>query len=263
MNSFAVRKFVFNGEKITMEKIHLIMPMGGGGTRFGDKGFDLPKPLIKLQGKPFFYWATQSVVKFLDVQDITFVVLQEHIEKFDIKNRILEFYPEARFQVIPEVLKGAVLTCCEGVKSIDDTLPVLFNDCDHAFLCNSFYEFCQKSDFGPVDGALLTFKSDSPAFSYVIFDEKHNVKGTIEKQVLSDEAICGAYYFKNIDIFRSAVDKYLINCSYKEFFISGVYNEMGARGDRIITFGIDEHISFGTPDEYDMAMNDIRLRDLL
>ena len=40
-----------------MDKIHLIMPMGGGGTRFGNMGFELPKPLIELQGRPFFYWA--------------------------------------------------------------------------------------------------------------------------------------------------------------------------------------------------------------
>ena len=185
-----------------MEKIHLIMPMGGEGTRFGNKGFVLPKPLIELQGKPFFYWATQSVVKFVDVQDITFVVLQEHIDKFDIKNRILEYYPNAKFQIIPHVLNGAVLTCSEGVKLIDDDLPILFNDCDHAFVCKKLYEFCQKANFSDVDGALLTFKSDSPAFSYAIFDEKHNVTGTIEKQVMSDEAICGAYYFKNKDIFK-------------------------------------------------------------
>ena len=54
------------------------MPMGGGGTRFGNKGFDVPKPLIELQGKPFFYWATKSVEKFVDIEDLTFVVLQDH-----------------------------------------------------------------------------------------------------------------------------------------------------------------------------------------
>ena len=49
-----------------MKKIHLIMPMGGGGTRFGNKGFDVPKPIIGLQGKPFFYWASKSVEKVVD-----------------------------------------------------------------------------------------------------------------------------------------------------------------------------------------------------
>lgn len=245
-----------------MSKIHLVMPMGGGGTRFGNKGFELPKPLIELQGSPFLYWATQSVCKFVDVQDITFVVLQEHIERFEIDKRIKEYYPEANIQVIPHVLNGAVLTCCEGVKVIDDNLPILFNDCDHAFVCSDFYNFCKEELFDDVDGALLTFESNSPNFSYVKFDEEGRVIGTIEKVVASNEAICGAYYFKNKEIFNTAVESYLKKCSYKEFFVSGVYNEMAERGDKIITFNMDKHISFGTPEEYDVALNDERLGEL-
>ena len=40
------------------------------------------------------------------------------------------------------------------------------------------------------------------------------------------------------------------------------YNEMAKDGCVIKTFKIDEHISFGTPDEYDVAINDERLREL-
>lgn len=245
-----------------MEKIHLIMPMGGGGTRFGNKGFHVPKPLIILQGKPFFYWATQSIVKYIDVADITFVVLKEHIDQYEIDKKIREFYPQAIIQVIPQVLNGAVLTCCEGIKAIQDNLPILFNDCDHAFRSEAFEKFCHKAEFQQVDGALLTFESDSPNYSYVKFNAEHEVIGTIEKQVVSREAICGAYYFKNKEVFSSAVDLYLKECQYKEFFVSGVYNVMTRCNNRIITFPVDEHISFGTPEEYDTASTDERVRKL-
>ncbi len=245
-----------------MEKIHLIMPMGGGGTRFGNKGFHVPKPLIILQGKPFFYWATQSVVKYIDVADITFVVLKEHIDQYEIDKKIREFYPQAIIQVIPQVLNGAVLTCCEGIKTIQDKLPILFNDCDHAFRSEAFEKFCHKAEFQQVDGALLTFESDSPNYSYVKFNAEHEVIGTIEKQVVSREAICGAYYFKNKEVFSSAVDLYLKECQYKEFFVSGVYNVMARCKNRIITFPVDEHISFGTSEEYDTASTDERVRNL-
>lgn len=244
-------------------KLNLIMPMGGGGTRFGNKGFNLPKPLIELQGKPFFYWAVQSIVKYIEVEDIVFVVLQEHIDKFDIDKKILELYPSAKIQVIPHVLNGAVLTCCEGIKMVEDDLPILFNDCDHAFTCSDFQKFCEKADFSEVDGALLTFESDNPAYSYVKFDESGKVIGTIEKEVVSNEAICGAYYFKNKKIFSEAVYTYLEKCAYKEFFVSGVYNEMVDTDKNIVTFSIDEHISFGTPDEYDVAVSDGRLNRLV
>ena len=237
------------------------MPMGGGGTRFGNKGFNLPKPLIEIQGKPFFYWATQSVCKFVDIKDLTFVVLKEHIDEFHIDQRIREFYSDAGIQVIPHVLNGAVLTCCEGLKLIEDNAPLLFNDCDHAFISGQFYEYCRQGEFAGVDGALLTFESDNPAYSYVRFDEEGKVIGTIEKEVVSNEAICGAYYFRNKEIFQEAVDSYLKKCAYKEFFVSGVYNEMADRGEDLVTFKIDEHISFGTPDEYDRAVNDRRFSE--
>lgn len=246
-----------------MDKIHLIMPMGGGGTRFGNKGFQLPKPLIELQGKPFFYWAAQSVLKFVAVKDITFVVLQEHVNSFRIDEKIRRFYPDSRIHIIPHVLNGAVLTCNEGIKGISDNCPVLINDCDHAFVCRSFYDFCGRADFSSPDGALLTFLSDSPNFSYVRFDSQGNVTGTIEKMAISKEAICGAYYFRNKELFFSAMESYLRKCDYQEFFISGLYNEMAVKRERLITFPLDEHISFGTPDEYDIAAKDKRLGVLI
>lgn len=246
-----------------MDKIHLIMPMAGGGTRFANNGFEMPKPLIELQDKPFFYWAVQSVAKYVEVQDIIFVVLQEHVDKYQIDSKIHEYYPEAIIHVIPELLNGAVLTCCEGMKEVSDELPILFNDCDHAFICNSFYEFCNKGNFDSLDGAMLTFQSDSPKYSYVQFDELGNVIRTIEKQVVSNEAICGAYYFKNKDLFFNAVQTYLNHCTYKEFFVSGVYNEMAAKQQIIKTFPTDVHISFGTPDEYNIAIHDKRIEKLI
>lgn len=245
-----------------MKKIHLVMPMGGGGIRFGSAGFEQPKPLIRLQGKPFFYWAVQSVVKFMDVADMIFVVLQEHVEKYAIDREIKAYYPQAVVHVIPCMLNGAVLTCLEGIKEIRDDAPVLFNDCDHAFVCRQFYGYCENADFSSPDGALLTFYSDNPGFSYVKHDMDGNVSGTAEKKVVSSEAVCGAYYFKNRGIFEDAAEAYLSKCEYQEFFMSGLYNEMAAKGQKITTFCLDAHISFGTPQEYNLAADDRRLEEL-
>ena len=67
-------------------KLHLIMPMGGAGSRFFKNGFVMPKPLIEINGKPFLYWATQSIIKDVDVADITFIVLKQHITEFELWN---------------------------------------------------------------------------------------------------------------------------------------------------------------------------------
>lgn len=236
-----------------MDGLNLIMPMAGGGTRFANQEFNLPKPLIEIYDKPFFYWATQSITKFVDVASLTFVVLNEHIQKFNIDKRIREYYPAASIEVIPHVLQGAVLTCMQGIKTTPDNTPILFNDCDHLFLCNLFYDFCKKNRFQEVDGALLTFASKDAKYSYVAYGNDGNVNRTAEKEVISNDAICGAYYFKNKDVFSNSAKIYLKNCSYNEYFISGIYNTMIIQNKKVCTFRTSKHVSFGTPEEYEKA----------
>ena len=65
---------------------------------------------------------------------------------------------------------------------------------------------------GPA-GALLTFESDSPAYSYLQYGADGNVCHTVEKQVVSHDAICGAYYFKDKKTYAGACAEYLKNLS--------------------------------------------------
>ena len=245
-----------------MDRLHLIMPMGGRGARFFRDGYVMPKPLIRLRDKPFFYWAAQSVLRDVPNADLRFVVLREHVDDFAIDREILSLYPQAEITVIPEVLPGAVLTCMAGAREITDGAPVLFNDCDHMFRCSAFADFCAAGDFSAPDGALLTFRSQEDKFSYLRYDESGGIVGTAEKQVVSNDAICGAYYFKDAGVFLSASERYLTECRYEEFFVSGVYDCMAAKGQEIRCFDIDLHISFGTPEEYAAAVGDPRLHEV-
>ena len=239
-----------------MAKIHIVQPMGGGGTRFAKMGFKLPKPLIELGEKPFFYWSTASLYDNIEDKDLHFVILQEHIDKFGLDKEIEKYYPDAKVTVIPEILNGAVLTALEGVKDINDDAPIIINDCDHAFKCEAFNEYCAKGDFAEIDGALLTFESNDPKYSFLEMNDEGNVVRTVEKEAVSTHAICGAYYFKNTKMFQKYAERYLKNCDYAEFFMSGVYNEMAKDGLVIKNFICDYHIPFGTPDEYEAAKNE-------
>lgn len=234
-----------------MPNLHLIMPMAGRGSRFFENGFVQPKPLIEINGAPFFYWAAQSVAKFVDCADITFVVLAEHERDFAITAKIRAYYPAAKFVLLPAVTEGAAITSLRGAEALPDGEPMLFNDCDHLFLCSAFADFCRAARFaqGP-DGALLTFPSDSPAYSYLQYDGAGRVCHTVEKQVVSHDAICGAYYFKDKKTYADACAVYLKNCEYKEFFVSGIYNVLAAQGKELRGFATDLHLPFGTPAEY-------------
>ena len=123
-------------------KVHYVMPMAGRGSRFNKDGFDLPKPLLEIYGMPFFYWATRSISKFIELSSINFVVLQEHIEKFSIDKVIKKFFPKARIIALPKVTEGAVITSMKGIEEINDDLPIIFNDCDHLFKSEKFNNFC-------------------------------------------------------------------------------------------------------------------------
>ena len=51
----------------------------------------------------------------------------------------------------------------------------------------------------------------------------------------------------------SACAEYLHHCDYKEFFVSGIYNVLAARGADLRGFATDLHLPFGTPAEYAQA----------
>ena len=233
--------------------LHLIMPMGGAGTRFFNDGFVMPKPLIKINEKPFFYWATKSVSRFVEVADITFVVLKQHVEEFKINEVILSYFPDSRIEVVDweEVKDGPVMTCIAGLRNINDDLPVLFNDCDHMFSCSAFVEDVVSGDLN-CEGALLTFESDMPQFSYIEYEDG-KIVGTVEKKVVSNNAICGAYLVSSASLFKELAEEYLTNCNYSEFFVSGIYNVMCKRGLIVKNYNVDFHIPFGTPTEYEEA----------
>ena len=49
--------------------------MAGRGSRFSSEGAAVPKPLMSLWGRPFFWWAAESAKRAFDVAEMVFVVL--------------------------------------------------------------------------------------------------------------------------------------------------------------------------------------------
>ncbi|MCC8152766.1 MAG: NTP transferase domain-containing protein [Tannerellaceae bacterium] len=235
-------------------KLHVIMPMAGAGSRFYKHGFMLPKPLIEIHNKPFFVWAAESITKYIQGCDVTFVVMQKHIAEHGINRVIKMYFPDAGIVAVSEeeVKNGPVMTCLAGIREIHDNVPILFNDCDHMFCCRTFNEVVGNGGL-EADGALLTFQSIEPQFSYIKIDSTGKICGTVEKQVVSDQAICGAYYIKDAETFKQVAEQYLQECNYSEFFVSGVYNVMCSKGMEVSNYEVDFHVPFGTPEEYEVA----------
>jgi NDP-sugar pyrophosphorylase family protein len=227
-----------------MPELSLVMPMAGRGTRFAAGGEPRPKPLLEIAGRPFFWWAAESVRRAADVGEMLFVVLEEHVRDFAIDAAILRFYPEARILALPEPTAGAAETAARGVESLRSSGPLALNDCDHAFRASGLGALAASAE-----AALVGFRSDDPAYSYVRFGEDGRVCGTVEKEVAGPYAIAGCYLFASRAAFTAAWDGYRRDCPYEELFVSGLYNQIAARGGSLRFAPLDSHVSFGTPAE--------------
>ncbi|MDP8912067.1 MAG: NTP transferase domain-containing protein [Pseudomonadota bacterium] len=231
-----------------MADLAVVMPMAGRGSRFAKQGIVQPKPLVDLAGRPFFWWATESLRRVVPIREMVFVVLEEHVRDFRIDERIIEHYPGALVVRVPEVTSGAAETAAIGLRALSTAGPVAINDSDHAFRSP---ELSRTADMlrEDIDGALLCFASDSPAYSYVQLNDGGGVIGTVEKRVVSSYAIAGCYLFSDPSLFLSLYGDYRLDCPYDEMFVSGIYNRLAASGGRIEKIVASRHVSFGTPEE--------------
>lgn len=236
-----------------MAECALIMPMAGRGSRFAGAPDARPKPLIELWGKPFFWWAAESARRAFAPVEMIFVVLEEHVGRFAIDKAIRGFYPQSRLVVLPDVTSGAAETAVRGAAAATSDGPILVNDCDHAFSFSGGGKLLAELARGQA-GALLSFQSSNPGYSYVRLDKAGKVEGTVEKQVVGTDAIAGCYLFEGRDTFVAAYGRYRRSCTYDETYVSGIYNELLDDGGRIGLGRLDHHIPFGTPAEYAAAV---------
>ncbi len=232
-----------------MSGVNLVMPMAGRGSRFAAQGIAEPKPLIDLGGKPFFWWAVESVRRAVSIEQMIFVILQEHAETWALDRCIRDVYPAAQIIVIPEVTSGSAETAALATAKLDNNAPLLINDCDHAFVARGLDGAVPQLE-NDVEGTLVTFRSQSPNYSYVKLGPHGEVAGTVEKQVASPYAIAGCYLFSTPALFQQQYENYVRNCPYSELFISGIYNQMLHDHLRVNQVVLDDHFAFGTPEEY-------------
>ena len=107
----------------------------------------------------------------------------------------------------------------------------------------------------PIDqsngGLLVSFESSEPRYSYADVDENMIVKRTAEKEVISNHALCGAYFFSTGKGFLSAAHRLLNEPVFTkpEFYVSLLYNYLLANGETVKLATMEDYRSYGTPEE--------------
>lgn len=238
-----------------MRPLHIIMPMAGEGSRFLNEGWTTPKPLIELKGQPLFKRAIGSVLMDGIPMKYSFIVRQEHIDKYAIDEGIMSFLPEANVFSVLKTTRGAVETCLVAESAIADDDAVIIMDCDLEFRSKEFLRIIKSILALPVidtsGGALVSFESDLPRYSYAEVDADGYVVRTAEKEVISNNALCGAYFFSSGKRFKEIAHRLLDEIDFKkpEFYVSLLYNYLLKDNERVYLAKMEEYYSYGTPEE--------------
>lgn len=238
-----------------MRTLHIIMPMAGEGSRFMRKGWQTPKPLIKLKEKPLFMRAISSIrIESIPVK-YSFIVREEHIESYNIDQVIKTYIPEANIFTVKETTRGAVETCMLAKEVFNEEDSILVLDCDLEFKSEAFNSSIKAILSNPIHevngGLLASFKACDNRYSYAEIDSSNNVLRTTEKEPISDNALCGAYFFSTTNGFTYAANKLLRKHIMKknEFYVSLLYNILLEEGENVKLCSLDEYHSYGTPEE--------------
>jgi hypothetical protein len=228
-------------------KLNVLIPMAGAGSRFEQAGYTFPKPLIDVDNKPMI----QVVVDNLNIDaNYIFVVQKAHREKYNLDTLLNLITPGCKIVETDGVTEGAACTALLAKEYIDNDAPLFFANSDQFVEWDS-NEFMYKMNETDADGGIVTFKATHPKWSFAKVDENGFVTEVAEKNPISDNATVGYYYWKHGSDFvkyaEEMIDKNIrVN---NEFYVCPVFNQAIADNKKIRVFDVKKMWGLGTPED--------------
>jgi len=241
-----------NGERIVNkwkdDKLNVLIPMAGAGSRFAQAGYTFPKPLIDVNGAPMI----QRVVENLGLDaNYIFVVQKQHLEEYNLYTMLNLIAPGCTMVVADGMTEGAACTALLAEFFIDDDAPLFFANSDQYVEWDPV-EFMYKMQETQADGGIVTFKATHPKWSFAEIDEETGlVTEVAEKNPISDNATVGYYYWKHGSDFVKYA-KQMIERDIRvnnEFYVCPVFNEAIEDGKKIRIHEAKAMWGLGTPED--------------
>ena len=229
------------------EKLNVLIPMAGAGSRFEQAGYTFPKPLIEVKGKPMI----QVVVENLNIKaNYIYVVQKTHREKYNLDTLLNLITPGCKIVETEGVTEGAACTALLTKEHINSENPLFFANSDQFVEWDS-NEFMYKMNEIDVDGGIVSFRATHPKWSFAKVDENGLVTEVAEKNPISDIATVGYYYWKHGSDFVKYAEQMIENNIRvnNEFYVCPVFNQAIADGKQIRTFDIPKMWGLGTPED--------------
>lgn len=239
--------------------INIVIPMAGRGSRFANEGYELPKPLIDVAGRPMIDRVIENISP-AGPHRFIFLCLQEHLDKYNLENHLKEREENCVIVPVSQVTEGAACTVLLSEQYIDNDDPLMIANSDQ-YVDTDMDRYIQS--MGENDGLIMTMKADDDKWSFIKYDRDGLVTMVREKEVISDEATVGIYNFaKGSDFVKYAHEMIDRNMRVNnEFYVAPVYNMMIEDGTKIAFYnvgGVDNGMyGLGTPDDLDRFLKQI------
>jgi NDP-sugar pyrophosphorylase family protein len=239
--------------------LQIVIPMSGFGERFKREGYEVPKPLILVEGKPMI----QHVVDlFPGNHKFIFICNEDHLNtpSFRMREIIAETGVEhVIFPIQPHKL-GPVHAVLLAEEAIDKSAPIIVNYADFTCLWN-FEDFVNFLDELDPDGVIPAYRGFHPhsggSTNYAYVREANGqVIEVREKRPFTEDktqefASTGTYYFKSADLMLHYFKKEIelnIHVNH-EFYVSSAFDLMATDDLKVKVYEIRHFMQWGTPSD--------------
>lgn len=227
----------------------IIIPLAGKDPRF----VETPKPLIDIEGKPLIKRCTDSIESLFREAEVLFLILAEDEARHKLAMKLKEFYPGSDVLFIHEPTEGAACTVLLAKEYInnDDELIIYLAD---IFFDAPLEEAMQRARERNESGIIPCFPSSNPKYSYAIVGDDEYATKVAEKEVISENASSGFYYFlKGKDFVWAAEEMIRKDLRVNGwFYICPVYQQLIERGDNVRVLTSTFRFGLGSPEEIEL-----------
>jgi HAD superfamily hydrolase (TIGR01509 family) len=229
------------------DKLNVLIPMAGAGSRFEQAGYTFPKPLIDVRNKPMI----QVVVENLNMDaNYIYIVQKKHRDQYNLDTLLNLITPGCKIVEVDGITEGAACTALLAKEYINSNAPLFFANSDQFVEWDS-NEFMYKMQETDADGGIVTFEATHPKWSFAKTDENGLVTEVAEKNPISNIATVGYYYWKcGSDFVKYAEQMIEKNIRVNnEFYVCPVFNQAIEGGKQIRTFNVEGMWGLGTPED--------------
>lgn len=240
--------------------MNILFPIAGHGTRFKSKGFNEPKPFVKIKDKYIIEYALSS----LKLQGKYYIITRLLEEKYiKILNEIAKKYHlDMEIIDVKRDTTGQSETCYLICNKIDINKQLIITNCDQytPWNHNKFIDFINTTN---CDGVVSTYKHydvelNKPGrYSYIKLNENGIATELREKFAISDISLNGIFYWKSGNLFKYAAEKLINDRVTSERYVSLAYNYIIKDGYKVTNYHMnaEEFVSLGSPEEIEMNLH--------